>query len=113
MRTLLPQNALDTFSPVKRAADVGHRHGVGNPSKTEFAASWEDNKIMENVQDKGGRHDQAPIYQAWISRWLARGTRDDVEVVVVVASDGRIWSGWPRPGSPGVGRNPRRPDEQV
>ena len=91
----------------------GHRHGVGNPGKTEFPASWDDKKIMDNVHDVARRPDQPPIYQAWNSRWLARGTRDDVEVVVVVASDGCIWSGWPRPGSPGVVSNPRRPDEQV
>lgn len=91
----------------------GHRHGVGNPGKTEFPASWDDKKIMDNVHDVARRPDQPPIYQAWNSRWLTRGTRDDVEVVVVVASDGCIWSGWPRPGSPGVVSNPRRPDEQV
>lgn len=91
----------------------GHRHGVGNPGKTEFPASWADKKIMDNVHDVARRPDQPPIYQDWNSRWLARGTRDDVEVVVVVAGDGRIWSAWPRPGGPGVVRNPRRTDEQV
>ncbi len=91
----------------------GHRHGVGNPGKTEFPASWDDKKIMDNVLDVALRPDQPPIYQAWNSRWLARGTRDEVEVVVVVADDGRIWSGWPRRGGPGVVSNPRRPDEQV
>jgi Bacterial EndoU nuclease len=91
----------------------GHRHGVGNPGKTEFPASWDDKKIMDNVRDVGRRPDQPPVYQDWNSRWLARGTRDDVEVVVVVAGDGRIWSGWPRPGGPGVVRNPRRADGQV
>ena len=91
----------------------GHRHGVGNPGKTEFPASWDDKKIMDSVRDVGRRPDQPPIYQDWNSRWLARGTRDDVEVVVVIAGDGRIWSGWPRPGGPGVVRNPRRTDGQV
>jgi hypothetical protein len=91
----------------------GHRHGVGNPGKTEFPASWDDKKIMDNVRDVARRPDQPPIYQDWNSRWLARGTRDDVEVVVVIAGDGRIWSGWPRPGGPGVVRNPRRTDGQV
>ena len=88
----------------------GHRHGVGNPGKTEFPASWDDKKIMDSVHDVARRPDQPPIYQDWNSRWLARGTRDDVEVVVVVTGDGRIWSGWPRPGGPGVVRNPRRTD---
>jgi hypothetical protein len=91
----------------------GHRHGVGNPGKTEFPASWDDKKIMDNVRDVARRPDQPPIYQAWNSRWLARGTRDDVEVVVIIAGDGRIWSGWPRPGGPGVVRNPRRIDGQI
>jgi Bacterial EndoU nuclease len=91
----------------------GHRHGVGNPGKTEFPASWADKKIMDNIHDVARRPDQPPIYQDWNGRWLARGTRDDVEVVVVIAGDGRIWSGWPRPGGPGVVRNPRRTDGQV
>jgi len=91
----------------------GHRHGVGNPGKTEFPASWDDRKIMDNIVDVARRPDQPPIYQSWNGRWLARGTRDEVEVVVVVADDGRIWSGWPRRGGPGVVSNPRRPDEQV
>jgi Bacterial EndoU nuclease len=91
----------------------GHRHGVGNPGKTEFPASWDDKKIMDNVHDVACHPDQPPIYQTGNSRWLARGTRDDVEVVVVIAGDGRIWSGWPRPGGPGVVRNPRGTDGQV
>lgn len=85
----------------------GHRHGVGNPGKTEFPASWDDKKIMDNVLDVARRPEQPPIYQTWNSRWLARGTRDEVEVVVVVADDGRIWSGWPRAGGPGVVSNPK------
>jgi hypothetical protein len=91
----------------------GHRHGTGHPGKTEFPASWDDTKVMDNVLDVGRRPDQPPIYQTWNDRWLARGTRDEVEVVVVVAGDGRIWSGWPRPGGPGVVSNPRRPDGRV
>ncbi len=91
----------------------GHRNGVGNPGKTEFPASWDDKKIMDTVYDVARRPDQPPIYQDWNSRWLARGTREDVEVVAVVAADGRIWSSWPRPGGPGVVRNPRRTDGQV
>ena len=31
---------------------------------------------------------------------------NDVEIVVVVASDGQIWTGWPRPGGPDVVKNP-------
>jgi hypothetical protein len=85
----------------------GHRHGVGNPGKTEFPASWNDEKIMDNILDVAHRPDQAPIHQNWNDRWLARGTRDDVEIAVVVTSDGLIWTGWPRLGSPGIVKNPQ------
>lgn len=85
----------------------GHRHGVGSPGKTEFPASWDDKKIMDTILEVGRRPDEPPIYQDWNGRWLARGTRDEVTVVVVIASDGRIWSGWPRIGGPGVVKNPK------
>jgi hypothetical protein len=85
----------------------GHRHGVGKPGKTEFPASWNDKKIMDNILDVARRPDQPPIHQNWNDRWLARGTRDDVEIAVVITSDGLIWSGWPRLGGPGVVKNPQ------
>jgi hypothetical protein len=85
----------------------GHRHGVGNPGKTEFPANWDDRKIMDNILDVARRPDQPPIHQNWNERWLARGRRDDVEIAVVITSDGVIWSGWPRLGSPGVTKNPQ------
>jgi len=85
----------------------GHRHGVGHPGKTEFPASWNDKKIMDNILDVAHRPDQAPTYQNWNGRWLARGKRDDVEIAVVITSDALIWSGWPRPGGPGVVKNPK------
>ena len=85
----------------------GHRHGVGKPGKTEFPASWDDKKIIDALLDVARRPDQPPGHQEWNDRWVARGTRDDIEIVVVIARDGRIWSGWPTPGSPGVVKNPK------
>ncbi len=85
----------------------GHRHGIGNPGKTEFPGSWDDKKIIDALLDVARRPDQPPGHQEWNDRWVARGTRDDVEVVVVIARDGRIWSGWPTPGGPGVVKNPK------
>lgn len=85
----------------------GHRHGTGNPGKTEFPASWDDKKIIDNILDVARRPDEPPTYQDWNGRWLAQGKRDEVEVVVVIAGDGRIWSGWPRAGGPGVVKNPK------
>jgi hypothetical protein len=85
----------------------GHRHGIGNPGKTEFPASWNDKKIIDALLDVARRPDHSPGHQEWNDRWVARGTRDDVEVVAVVARDGRIWTGWPTPGGPGVVKNPK------
>jgi hypothetical protein len=85
----------------------GHRHGIGNPGKTEFPASWSDEKIIDSLLDVARRPDHPPRHQEWNDRWVARGARDDVEVVVVIARDGRIWSGWPTPGGPGVVKNPK------
>jgi Bacterial EndoU nuclease len=84
----------------------GHRSGTGKPGKTEFPASWDDEKIIDTLLDVARRPDQVPGHQEWNDRWVARGTRDDVEVVVVVARDGRVWSGWPLPGGAGVVKNP-------
>ncbi len=85
----------------------GHRHGTGNPGKTEFPSSWNDEKIIDALLDVARRPDHPPRQQEWNDRWVARGTRDEVEVVVVIAPDGRIWSGWPAPGGPGVVKNPK------
>jgi hypothetical protein len=84
----------------------GHRHGTGRPGKTEFPASWSDEKIVNSLLDVASRPDQPPEHQKRKDRWLAQGTREDVEIVAVVAGDGCLWSGWPK-GGPGVVRNPR------
>lgn len=87
----------------------GHRHGTGIPGKTEFPASWDDERIIDTVVDVARRPDLPPKHQEWNDRWVARGTRDDVEVVAVIERDGRIWTSWPTPDSPGVVKNPKEP----
>lgn len=85
----------------------GHRHGTGRPGKTEFPADWDDEKAMRAVVDVAKRPDEAPVYQAW-NRWLCAGTREGVEVSVVVEPSGEIWTAWPEEGGPGVVRNPKK-----
>jgi hypothetical protein len=34
-----------------------------------------------------------------------QGKRDGVDIVAIVASDGLVWTAWPRDGSPGVVKN--------
>jgi Bacterial EndoU nuclease len=101
---LPPERALHILEGDARGG--GHRHGTGRPGKTEFPAGWDDDKILGAIRDVARAPDQPPVYQNWNSRWLVRGTRDDVEIVAIMAKDGRIWTGWPRPGAPGVRKNP-------
>ncbi len=85
----------------------GHRHGTGKPGKTEFPASWDDEKIIDTIVDVARRPDMAPQHQQKNDRMVARGTREDVEIVVIIERDGRIWTSWPLPGGPGVVKNPK------
>ncbi len=90
------------------ASGGGHRHGVGKPHKTEFPASWDDEKIIANVLDVARKPDKPPTRQDWNDSWLCTGTRDNVDVWAVVERNGNILTGWPEEGGPGVVRNPRR-----
>ena len=86
----------------------GHRHGVGKAGKTEFPASWDDEKVMGHVLDVVRRPDSAPVLQHRNNRWICTGTRDGVEVTAIVLRSGEIWTAWPEEGGPGVRRNPRK-----
>jgi hypothetical protein len=84
----------------------GHRHGTGEPGKTEFPAEWDDDRIVDAVLTVARTPDEAPERQDWNERWSVTGTRDGVELVAIVESDGRVWTAWPGEGSPGVIKNP-------
>jgi hypothetical protein len=86
----------------------GHRSGTGKPGKTEFPASWDDEKMVGHVLDVARRPDSPPVHQHWNDRWVCTGTRDRVEVSVVVLRSGEVWTAWPEEGGPGVVRNPRK-----
>ena len=86
----------------------GHRSGTGKRGKTEFPASWDDGKIIRHVLDVAQHPDSPPVDQHWNNRWLCSGTRERVEVSVVVLRSGEVWTAWPEEGGPGVVRNPRK-----
>jgi hypothetical protein len=86
----------------------GHRHGTGKPGKTEFPASWDDDKIMDNVLDVARRPDSTPVLQQFNNRWFCSGSREGVEVSVIVLRSGEVWTAWPEEGGPGVVRNPKK-----
>ena len=86
----------------------GHRHGVGKPGKTEFPASWDDEKIISTALNVARGPDRPPVRQDWNDTWLCTGTRDGVDVSAVVMRSGEILTSWPEEGSPGVVRNHRK-----
>ena len=86
----------------------GHRHGTGKPGKTEFPASWSDDKIIDTAKDVARQPDKPPTRQDSNDSWLCAGTRDSVEVSVVIERSGEILTSWPEPGGPGVVRNPKK-----
>jgi len=83
----------------------GHRYGTGTPGKTEFPASWDENKITDSILSVARSPDSASLQRN--GRWKAEGIRDEVTIAVIIMADGRIWSAYPLPGSPGVIQNPR------
>jgi hypothetical protein len=87
------------------ATGGGHRYGTGTPGKTEFPASWDEDKITDSILSVARSPDSASLQRN--GRWKAEGVRDDVMLAVIIMADGRIWSAYPLPGSPGVRQNPR------
>ncbi|MGH8881187.1 MAG: EndoU domain-containing protein, partial [Stackebrandtia sp.] len=83
----------------------GHRFGTGNPGKTEFPEHWSDARTAARILDVARNPDEPPEQQP-NRRWVCRGTRDEVAIRVIVWPEGRIWTAWPMPDSPGVRRNP-------
>jgi hypothetical protein len=87
------------------ATGGGHRYGTGTPGKTEFPASWDEDKIIESILSVARSPDSASLQKN--GRWKAEGVHGEVALAVIIMADGRIWSAYPLPGSPGVRQNPR------
>lgn len=111
-RTRPPLDALRI--PLERAIHIldgdatgggGHRYGTGKPGKTEFPASWDDDKITDSILSVARSPDSVGLQKN--GRWKVEGVRDEVMLAVIIMADGRIWSAYPLPGSPGVRQNPR------
>lgn len=83
----------------------GHRHARGRAGATEFPASWSDDQVTANIISVARSPDRAPVKQP-NRRWRVRGTREGVEIMVIIKFDGSAWSAWPLPGGQGVQQNP-------
>lgn len=82
----------------------GHAYGTGRPGKTEYPESWDDDKIIDHTVDVANRPGAAPELQA-NGRWRCHGTREQVDMRVILDSDGSIRTSHPLSG-PGVHHNP-------
>jgi hypothetical protein len=103
-----PERTTHILDGDETSSGGGHRHGTGNPGKTEFPANWDDAKIISTALDVARGPDRPPVRQDWNDTWLCTGTRDGVDVSVVVLRSGEILTSWPEEGGPGVIRNPKK-----
>jgi hypothetical protein len=77
----------------------GHRPGTGNSGKSEFPASWSDDKIMEYISDVA-TDPTARVTQRGATI-IREATREGIDIRVIIRN-GRIVSGFPT----NVPRNP-------
>ena len=66
----------------------GHGSGRGTPGKSEFPSNWSDDKAAQAIKDVA--NDPASVrVPAAEGRTEVRGTRDGVDIRVIVGADGR------------------------
>lgn len=82
----------------------GHGPGRNTPDKSEFPAGWSDEKVIDAIKDVA--NDPASVRTpAGRGRTYVDGTRDGVEIRVIVGADGKaIVTAYPN----NVPRNPGR-----
>jgi RHS repeat-associated protein len=107
-----PGEYVDLASPARRAHILdgetypngafggGHRAGTGFPMKTEFPASWSDDKIMHEIASVA-RDPSLELKTDDQGRKYVLGTRDGIEIHVGL-KEGEIWTAFPT----NVPRNP-------
>lgn len=67
----------------------GHRPGTGKPGKSEFPTNWSDDKIKGEISDVATDHDSTRTPGRG-GRAVVQGTRDGIDITVVVEGNGRI-----------------------
>lgn len=65
----------------------GHRWGTGRPGKSEFPRSWSDDKIIEEIESVANDSNSSSELQG-NGRTRITGTRDGIDIDVIVDSDG-------------------------
>lgn len=78
----------------------GHRPGTGKPGKSEFPNDWSDDRIIDEIEDVA--NDPSIPEKQQGRRIIKEGTRDGIDIKVVVDPDGDVVTGYPA----NVPRNP-------
>jgi Bacterial EndoU nuclease len=80
----------------------GHRAGTGKPGKSEFPADWSDDKILTEISDVA-TDPKSKRVPSWGGREIVTGTRDGIDIKVIVKDGNRIITGYPTnvPQNPG------------
>jgi hypothetical protein len=90
----------------------GHRPGTRIPEKTEFPATWSDDRIARAAREGAQHPDKPPEYEDDTGNWRCEHTdADGVTTEVIVDADGRIVTAYPVAG-PGVTKNDENGDPQ-
>lgn len=88
----------------------GHIYDSGVPDKTVFPESWDAQDIMNAVNDVANNPDQTPVEERE-GVFEVTGTRDGVDIKVIVGTDGTVKSAYPT-GGQGVAVNDANGDPQ-
>lgn len=75
----------------------GHRAGTGKPGKSEFPASWSDDKIIYTISDVA-TDPSSKVASGRYGRTIVSGTREGINIEVVLeslAKGGGIVTGYP------------------
>ena len=72
----------------------GHRAGTGNPGKSEFPADWSDEQILHHISDVATDPASTRVTQG-NGNIRVDGTRDGVDIRVIIDPNGRIVTGFP------------------
>jgi hypothetical protein len=89
----------------------GHIYDSGMPGKTVFPEDWDEQKIISEIEDVANHPDGIPAEQSNGS-YVVTGTRDGVDISVIVKPDGEIATAYPT-GGQGVARNDANGDPHL
>jgi hypothetical protein len=81
----------------------GHIYDSGMPGKAVFPEDWDEQKIISEVEGVANHPDGIPVEQS-NGNFIVTGTRDGVDITVIVKPDGEVATAYPT-GGQGVARN--------